>query len=107
MMKVTGNSRIQGFIPLLVLSTGLCFVSPAFAQLQRLYILDLNSNRLITFVPHGMTGNATGINNAGQVAGYTIKEYRHAFITGPTGAGRTDLKTLGGGSSATFGINDA
>jgi probable HAF family extracellular repeat protein len=107
MMKMTSNSRMQGLIPLLALSTGLCFVSPAFAQLQCLYILDLNSNRLITLVPSGMTGNATGINNVGQVAGYTAKEYRHAFITGPNGAGRTDLKTLGGGSSVTFGINDA
>ena len=107
MMKMTNDSRMQGLLPLLVLSTGLCFVSPAFAQLQRLYILDLKRNQLITLMPSEMTGNATGINNAGQVAWYTIKEYGHAFITGPDGVGRTDLKTLGGDSSATFGINDA
>ncbi|MBN9133625.1 MAG: HAF repeat-containing protein [Nitrosospira multiformis] len=102
-MKVTGNSRMQGLIPLLVLSTGLCFVAPAFAQVQRLYILDINNNRLITFVPSGMTVNATGINSSGQVAVWSNSK---AYIIGPNGVGKTDLKTLGGGSSTTFGIND-
>jgi hypothetical protein len=64
-MKMTGNSRMQSLIPPMVLSIGLSFASSASAQLQRSYILDLNSNRLITLVPSGMTGNATGINNAG------------------------------------------
>ena len=39
-----------------------------------------------------------GINDAGQVAGfsYTAGGYDHAFITGPDGVGMRDLGTLGG-----------
>jgi probable HAF family extracellular repeat protein len=37
--------------------------------------------------------DASGINDAGQVVGssYTAAGYYHAFITGPDGAGMTDL----------------
>jgi probable HAF family extracellular repeat protein len=43
------------------------------------------------------------------VAGYSNldKGPYHAFITGPNGAGMTDLGTLGGASSFAYGINDA
>jgi len=55
---------------------------------------------------------ATGINDAGQVAGRSTLEGGlpvHAFITGPNGMGMTDLGTLVGPSdySAAFGINNA
>ena len=52
---------------------------------------------------------ATGINDAGQVVGfsYTDNGPPHAFITGPNGVGMTDLGTLGGDSSCAYGINDA
>ena len=52
---------------------------------------------------------AYGINDAGQVVGYseTANGQIHAFITGPDGAGMTDLGTLGGDFSIAYGINDA
>ena len=52
---------------------------------------------------------AYGINDAGQVVGYsdTAAGAQHAFITGPNGVGMTDLGTLGGGYSYAYGINDA
>ena len=53
---------------------------------------------------------ADGINDAGQVVGYslmTANGHSHAFITGPNGAGMRDLGTLGGDYSYAYGINDA
>ncbi len=57
-------------------------------------------------------GNA--INASGQVVGHStftpgerIPTEVHAFITGPSGENMTDLRTLGGASSAAYGINDA
>ena len=50
---------------------------------------------------------ALGINDAGQVVGYSATDNGgHAFITGPDGAGMTDLGTLGGDESYANGIND-
>ena len=53
----------------------------------------------------------TDINNRGQVIGRLITEkqdYRpHAFITGPNGAGMTDIGTLGGIGSEATAINNA
>ena len=56
----------------------------------------------------GEYGSANGINATGQVVGwsYTTDHEGHAFITGPNGAGMTDLGTLEGQSQA-LGINDA
>ena len=55
------------------------------------------------------TSFADGINDAGQVVGYsyTAEGAYHAFITGPNGVGMTDLGTLGGDNSSASGINDA
>jgi probable HAF family extracellular repeat protein len=52
---------------------------------------------------------ARGINEAGQVVGYsyTAEQNAHAFITGPNGEGMRDLGTLGGRVSFGYGINDA
>jgi probable HAF family extracellular repeat protein len=59
----------------------------------------------------GVSSGAYGINDAGQVAGYSStggNAATHAFITGPDGTGMTDLGTLGVDQfSAAFGINDA
>jgi probable HAF family extracellular repeat protein len=52
---------------------------------------------------------AYGINNAGQVVGYsfTADGQDHAFITGPNGVGMIDLGTLlGGFGSTASGFND-
>ena len=52
---------------------------------------------------------AFGINDAGQVVGYsdTAGGTIHAFITGPDGMGMRDLGTLGGLAAMLTGINDA
>ena len=57
----------------------------------------------------GGYSHAYGINDAGQVVGWsdTAAGASHAFITGPNGVGMTDLGTLGGGYSYAYGINDA
>ena len=58
----------------------------------------------------GGYSGASGINDAGQVSGYsyTAAGGYGAFITGPDGMGMRDLGTLiGGGTSLASGINDA
>jgi probable HAF family extracellular repeat protein len=60
----------------------------------------------------GGSGNlsfAQGINDSGQVVGYSsfYDGSQHAFITGANGVGMTDLGSLGGGSTHAFGINTA
>jgi probable HAF family extracellular repeat protein len=54
--------------------------------------------------PNGPFTQAYGINDMGQVVGYS----QQAFITGPNGVGMTNLGTIGGGDySEARGINDA
>ena len=66
-----------------------------------------DSNRIGTL--GGNNSYANGINDAGQVVGYsaTAGGVQHAFITGPNGMGMRDLGTLGGTDSFAYGINDA
>ena len=52
---------------------------------------------------------ARGINDAGQVVGYSATagdHHLHAFITDPNGMGMRDLGTLGGARRCVPGIND-
>ncbi|WMJ07824.1 PEP-CTERM sorting domain-containing protein [Nitrosomonas sp. sh817] len=59
----------------------------------------------------GSMSTAQGINNSGQVVGYSFTKgdiAQHAFITGPNGIGMTDLGTLlGGRYSVAYSINDS
>ena len=73
------------------------FASSALAQ-TRSFFVDLNSKEVTTLGTLGGDSVAYGINDAGQVVGYsdTDNGQIHAFITGPNGVGMTDLGTLGG-----------
>ena len=93
------GSKIQSLILAAALSIGLGFVSPVSAQVHS-YIVDSNGKGLTDLgTLGGDYSYAFGINDAGQVVGYsdTAAGIPHAFITGPNGVGMTDLGTLGGG----------
>ena len=109
-MKITHSSKIQSLIRAAALSIGLGFVSPASAQHAHAYIVDSNDKELTDLgTLGGGYSYAYGINDAGQVVGFssTAAGAYHAFITGPNGVGMTALGTLGGDSSFAYGINDA
>ena len=73
------------------------FVSSALAQTRALFV-DLNSKEVTDLGTLGGKDSTTasGINDAGQVAGYSYPDTgpSHAFLTGPNGLGMTDLGTL-------------
>ena len=99
-MKISRSAKIQSLILAATLSSGLCLVSPVSAQQQqqRSYIIDTSGKGLTSLGTLGGSYSiATGINDAGQVVGYsdTATGLQHAFITGPNGVGMTDLGTLG------------
>ena len=90
--------KVSSLILATTLITSLGFANHANAQ-QRAFLVDLNSR---TVTDLGTLGGAYtdpwGINDAGQVVGYsdTTEGDFHAFITGPDGMGMRDLGTLGG-----------
>ena len=81
-MKTTSGLKVRSFVLAAILSAGLSFVSPAFAQ-QHSYIIDLNSKEVTDLGSLG-GGNtyAKAINDAGRVVG---QSNGHAFVTGPNG----------------------
>ena len=108
-MKITRSFKIQSLSLAAALITGLGFVSPVSAQVTRSYIVDSHGKGLTELGTLGggySSSYASGINDAGQVVGFSTGP-DHAFITGPNGVGMTDLGTLGGGISRATGINDA
>lgn len=61
-----------------------------------------------TLVGESYAYGVSGINDSGQVIGYSDTGGEiHAFITGPNGIGMTDLGNLGGAETFAYGINNS
>jgi probable HAF family extracellular repeat protein len=113
-MKIALGSDVRYFILTVTFFAGLGYGSIASAQIidaYTPYFVDIGSKtvtKLGSLTP-GMNGvtYATGINDAGQVVGYsaTAEGTFHAFITGANGMGMRDIGSLGGQSRA-LGINN-
>lgn len=101
-MKIMGNWGVCRLVLAAALSVGLGFGTHASADD---YLIDLKTRAATNL----RSLNATAINDAGQMTGtYTpTPGHSHAFITGPNGAGMTDLGTLGGNDSWGSAINAA
>lgn len=73
------------------------------------FIAQTNGSGLTAISASGFFARARGLNNSGQVIGYTWSgpsNDDHAFISGPNGTGGlTDLGTLGGNYSYALGVN--
>ncbi len=103
-MKPNNRLKARGFFPALAFFASLGWTAQVSAQEQIAYLIDLDT-RTATSLGKVFP---TAINDSGQVVGsYAAVSGQHAFLTGPDGAGMTDLGTLGGSSSRAFGINAA
>ena len=100
-MKIIRGFKVRGFILAAAFSAGLGFATSASAQ-SHAYLIDLNSKTATNLgTLGGEFSSASGINDVGQVVGYsgTAGGATHAFITGPDGVGMRDLGSLDGGNS--------
>jgi probable HAF family extracellular repeat protein len=85
-MKIIRGFKVRGFILAAAFSAGLGFATSASAQ-EGQYLIDLNSKTATKLgALGGNDGRAYGINDAGQVVGWSDTAGGaawHAFITGP------------------------
>jgi probable HAF family extracellular repeat protein len=78
----------------------ICFASPAFAQ-NRYQIIRIPAAQ-------GASGIALGINNTGEVVGYSFQgEDYHAFLYSSSDGSLIDVGSFGGKINAACAINDA
>ena len=92
-MKIIPDFNIRGFMLTAAFFAGLGFGISAFA-LEHAYLIDLNSKTATELdTLGGNDSDASGINDAGEVAGFsnTAGGAYHAFITGHDGMGTRDL----------------
>src|SRR5690348_13026707 len=101
-MNIIPGFKLRGFILTAVFFAGLGFGPRASAQ-ETSFLIDLNSKTVTPLGTLGSSGSdALGVNDAGQVVGYSYvgdTNVPHAFITGPNGAGMRDLGALGDADS--------
>ncbi len=101
MTLLSHSFQVRHLILAAALTTSLGFVNPADAQ-NAAFLVDLDSRTAIDLgTLSGGSSYAFGINDTGQVVGYssTPTGYDQAFITSPDGMGMRGLGTLGGSGS--------
>ena len=87
--------KVRSLVSAVILSIGLGFISPAFAQQVAFFMVDID-NRAWTRLDYA----ARDINNNGDILA-------NSFVVGPNGTGKIDLKALGGDFIRTWAINDS
>ena len=95
-MKITRCVKACCLMVGAALFTGLGFIPLAAAQ-ERSYLIDLNSKTVTEIGPSsGDYSGDTGINDAGQCAGFSsmAEVARRVFSSGPNGTGMIDLNSL-------------
>ena len=111
MNSIDCRFKLRRFLLAAIMGAGLGAAVPVSAQsaLTTSYLIDTNTWKATEIAFPDRHTYARGINDQGQVIGYTVTAGRdqHAFITGPNGVGITDIGTLGGENSVAEGINGA
>ncbi|WON73942.1 PEP-CTERM sorting domain-containing protein [Nitrosospira sp. Is2] len=107
-MTITLPLKFRGFVLAATLFAGYGFTFHAVAQ-ERSYLIDLNNRTATNLGTLG--GNHTwalGVNNAGQVVGWSSSPSggRDAFMTGPDGLGMRGFPAFNGAFSIAYDIND-
>jgi probable HAF family extracellular repeat protein len=121
-MTLSHCSKVRSLVLTTAVTISLGLSTHAIAQeLFRPYFVDLNTRTVTaittreSFYRGSLNLYPFGINDAGQVAGWSYNKgeistsAKYAFITGPDGIGITELGTLapGGGHSSAHGVNNA